>query len=78
MQGKVFLGALIGKKELLDCFEPPAYTFTLSGNTIVCVAALKNIEIMERIDANKLSIEKGNYLKDRKISPFITFLLDWR
>ena len=63
--GGLPLGALIGKKELLDCLEPPAHTFTLSGNTTVCVAALKNIEIMERIDANKLSIEKGNYLKDK-------------
>lgn len=65
--GGLPLGVLIGNEEILDCVEPPAHCFTLAGNTTVCAAALKNIEIMERIDANKLSTEKGEYLKNKFI-----------
>lgn len=74
--GGLPLGALIGRKEIINSLDAPAHVFTLAANTTVCVAALKNIEILERIDANKLSTEKGNYLKNKFIKlrekyPFI-------
>ncbi len=63
--GGLPMGVVLGRDEIMDCLEPPAHVFTLSACASVCAAALKNIEIMKRIDANKLSNEKGEYLKDK-------------
>lgn len=63
--GGLPLGAVVGKKEIMDSLDAPAHLFTLAGNTTVCAAALKNIEILERIDANKVSVEKGEYLASK-------------
>ncbi len=64
--GGLPLGAVVGRQEVMDKLDAPAHVFTLAGNTTVCVAALKSLEILKRIDANKLSVEKGQYL-ERKI-----------
>lgn len=63
--GGLPLGAVIGKDEIMSTLEPPAHLFTLAGNTTVCVAAQKNLEILKEIDANSLSIERGEYLKKK-------------
>ncbi|MBS5788082.1 MAG: aminotransferase class III-fold pyridoxal phosphate-dependent enzyme [Clostridioides difficile] len=62
--GGLPLGAVVGKSDILDSLDAPAHVFTLSGNTTVCVAALKAIEILERENALKNSIEMGDYIKD--------------
>lgn len=63
--GGLPLGAVIGRKEIMDSLDAPAHVFTLAGNTTVCAAGLKNIEILERMDANKQSNEKGEYLRKK-------------
>jgi 4-aminobutyrate aminotransferase len=61
--GGLPLGAVVGKTEILESLDAPAHVFTLSGNTTVCVAALKSIEILERENALQNSIEMGDYIK---------------
>ncbi|WP_101773394.1 aminotransferase class III-fold pyridoxal phosphate-dependent enzyme [Peptostreptococcus faecalis] len=63
--GGLPLGAVVGRREILDSLNPPAHIFTLAANTTVCAAALKNIEILERMDANTVSKEKGEYVKSK-------------
>lgn len=63
--GGLPLGAVIGKKEVMESLQAPAHLFTMSGNSTVCVAALKTIEILERENMNKQVLEKGQYLKDK-------------
>lgn len=63
--GGLPLGAVIGRKEIMDSLDAPAHVFTLAGNTTVCTAGLKNIEILQRMDANKVSNEKGEYLRKK-------------
>lgn len=63
--GGLPLGAVIGKTNIMNALEPPAHLFTLAGNTTVCTAGQKNLEILKRIDANELSIVRGEYLKNK-------------
>lgn len=63
--GGLPLGAVIGPKEIMESLEAPAHLFTMSGNSAVCRAALKTIEIFEREDMNKQVVEKGQYLKNK-------------
>lgn len=63
--GGLPLGAVIGKTDIMNALEPPAHLFTLAGNTTVCTAGQKNLEILKRIDANELSIVRGEYLKNK-------------
>jgi len=63
--GGLPLGAVIGRKEIMVSLEAPAHLFTQSGNSTVCVAGLKSIEIFERENMNKQVTEKGNYLKEK-------------
>ncbi|WP_304340661.1 aminotransferase class III-fold pyridoxal phosphate-dependent enzyme [Metaclostridioides mangenotii] len=61
--GGLPLGAVVGKTEILESLDAPAHVFTLSGNTTVCVAALKSIEILERENALQNSLVMGDYIK---------------
>lgn len=61
--GGLPLGAVIGHRDILDCLDAPAHAFTLAGNTTVAAAALENIKILEEMNAEKISKEKGEYLK---------------
>ncbi|PID90321.1 MAG: aspartate aminotransferase family protein [Bacteroidetes bacterium] len=63
--GGLPMGVVLGRKEIIDCLEAPAHVFTLSACAAVSVAALKNLEILKRIDGNRLSQEKGEYLKGK-------------
>ncbi|PIE84813.1 MAG: aspartate aminotransferase family protein [Bacteroidia bacterium] len=63
--GGLPMGVVLGRREIIDSLEAPAHVFTLSACAAVCVAALKNLEIMKRIDANRLSREKGAYLRGK-------------
>lgn len=63
--GGLPLGAVIGRKEIMESLQAPAHLFTMSGNSTVCVAALKTIEILERENMNKQVVEKGEYLKNK-------------
>lgn len=63
--GGLPLGAVIGRKDILDTLDAPAHVFTLAANTTACISGMKSLEIMQRIDANKQSIEKGEYLKNK-------------
>lgn len=63
--GGLPLGATISKEEIMSSLSAPAHVFTMSGNSTVCVAALKQIEIFERENINKQVEEKGIYLKNK-------------
>ena len=41
------LGVTIAKKEIMESLSAPAHVFTMSGNSTVCSAAIKQIEILE-------------------------------
>lgn len=63
--GGLPLGAVIGPKEIMDSLDSPAHLFTMSGNSAVCRASLKTIEIMERENMNEQVLKKGEYLKGK-------------
>lgn len=63
--GGLPLGAVIGPKEIMDSLDSPAHVFTMSGNSTVCRASLKTIEILERENMNQQVVEKGEYLKNK-------------
>lgn len=63
--GGLPLGVVIGKKEIMDSLDSPAHLFTMSGNSAVCTAALKSIEIFERENMNEQVVKKGEYLKGK-------------
>lgn len=63
--GGLPLGAVIGPKEIMESLDSPAHLFTMSGNSTVCVAALKTIEILERENMNQQVVEKGEYLRNK-------------
>ncbi|MDD2217508.1 MAG: aminotransferase class III-fold pyridoxal phosphate-dependent enzyme [Eubacteriales bacterium] len=63
--GGLPMGAVIGRREILDSLDPPAHLFTLGGNTTVCVAALKAIEIIERDNLLGKAAENGTYFLDK-------------
>lgn len=59
------MGAIIGRREIMDSLDAPGHIFTLAGNATVCQAALKMIEIIEREKLLERSIEMGKYIMDR-------------
>ena len=59
------LGAIVGRADIMESLEPPAHLFTLAGGAAVCSASLKMIEIFERENIVKKSIELGEYIKDK-------------
>ena len=59
------LGVTIAKKEIMDSLSAPAHVFTMSGNSTICTAAIKQLEIFEREKINEQVIEKGIYLKEK-------------
>lgn len=59
------MGAVIGPKKIMNSLEPPAHLFTLAGSAAVSAAALANLNLLEEMDANKMSREKGEYLKKK-------------
>ncbi|WP_043898461.1 aminotransferase class III-fold pyridoxal phosphate-dependent enzyme [Clostridioides difficile] len=61
--GGLPLGAVVGRTEIMQSLDAPAHLFTLAGNTTVCVAALKSIEIIEKENLLQKSIEMGDYIK---------------
>ena len=63
--GGLPLGVVIGSKEIMESINSPAHVFTMSGNSTVCKASLKTIEILERENINKQVVEKGEYLKGK-------------
>lgn len=63
--GGLPLGAVIGPKEIMDSLDAPAHLFTMSGNSTVCTASLKTIEILERENMNEQVIQKGEYLQNK-------------
>lgn len=63
--GGLPLGAVIGPKEIMESLDAPAHLFTMSGNSAVCRAALKTIEILERENMNEQVVKKGEYLKNK-------------
>ena len=63
--GGLPLGVVIGPKEIMESLNAPAHLFTMSGNSAVCRAALKSIEIFERENMNAQVVEKGEYLRQK-------------
>ena len=59
------LGMVIGRSDIMESLEAPAHAFTLAGDTTVCVASLKMIEIFERDNIVEESRIKGDYLKGK-------------
>lgn len=59
------LGVIIGKEEIMDSLDSPGHIFSMTGNSAVCKAALKMLEIHEREDLNKKSEQMGQYMIGR-------------
>lgn len=59
------LGVIIGKEEIMDSLETPGHLFSMTGNSAVCKAAIKMLEIHKREDLNKRSEEMGHYMMDK-------------
>ena len=59
------MGSVMGKSEIMDSLDAPAHLFTMSGNSTVCAAALKMLEIFEREDLVEQSRVKGEYFKNK-------------
>ena len=59
------LGMVVGRSDIMECLDAPAHGFTLAGDTTVCVASLKMIEIFERDNIVNEAKRKGDYLKDK-------------
>lgn len=59
------MGVVMGKTEIMDSLDAPAHLFTMSGNSTVCTAALKMLEIFEREDLVEQSRVKGEYFKKK-------------
>lgn len=49
----------------MNSLSAPAHVFTMSGNSTVCTAALKQLQIFERENMNQQVVEKGKYLKSK-------------
>ena len=63
--GGLPMGVVMGKTEIMDSLDAPAHLFTMSGNSTVCAAALKMLEIFEREDLVEQSRVKGEYFKNK-------------
>ena len=63
--GGLPMGITMGKSEIIDSLGAPAHVFTMSGNSTVCVAALKMLEIFERENIVEQSKVKGEYFKNK-------------
>lgn len=63
--GGLPVGAVIGREEILQSLDAPAHLFTLAGSSATMAAALENLNQLKLMDANKQSIEKGKYLKEK-------------
>lgn len=63
--GGLPMGIVMGKSEIMDSLDAPAHLFTMSGNSTVCAAALKMLEIFEREDLVEQSRVKGEYFKNK-------------
>ncbi len=63
--GGLPLGVVIGSKDIMNSLSSPAHVFTMSGNSTVCRASLKTIEILERENMNEQVLKKGEYLKNK-------------
>ncbi|MDO4595276.1 MAG: aminotransferase class III-fold pyridoxal phosphate-dependent enzyme [Tissierellia bacterium] len=63
--GGLPVGAVMARADIMDALDPPAHLFTLGASQASMAACAKNLEILERIDANSLSLEKGAYLEDK-------------
>lgn len=59
------LGVTIANKKIMNSLSAPAHVFTMSGNSTVCTAALKQLQIFERENMNQKVVEKGMYLKSK-------------
>ena len=59
------MGIVMGKTQIMDSLDAPAHVFTMSGNSTVCVAALKMLEIFERDNLVEQSRIKGEYFKNK-------------
>lgn len=63
--GGLPLGAVIGRKDVMQSLDSPAHLFTMSGNAACCAASLKMFEIMERENIYEQSTQKGEYLRNK-------------
>lgn len=61
------LGVVIGKTDILNSLDAPAHVFSMSGNSTVCAASLKMLEIFERENLNERSEKMGKYIKNKLI-----------
>ena len=59
------LGVLMGRREIMQALDAPAHLFSHSGNSTVCVACMKMLEIYKRENINAQSAQKGEYLKQK-------------
>ncbi|NMW85668.1 aminotransferase class III-fold pyridoxal phosphate-dependent enzyme [Peptoniphilus sp. AGMB00490] len=59
------MSAVLSKREVIDSIDMPAQLFTLQGNALSSVAALKTIEIIERDNLLDRATVLGEYIKSR-------------
>jgi 4-aminobutyrate aminotransferase len=62
------LGVVIGRTEIMDSLDGPGQAFTLGGNSTVCAACSKMLEIIEREDLINRAAELGEYLKSKLVT----------
>lgn len=63
--GGLPLSAIIGRAEIMDRWEGYAEMTSMAGHTLSCVAALANIEYIERNNLVEEAKRKGEYLRKR-------------
>lgn len=59
------LSAVVGRKELFDCWESPGHAISTSANPVSCAASLATIEVIEEEGLVDRARESGAYLKER-------------
>lgn len=59
------MSAVVSRSEIIDSIAMPAQLFTLQGNALSSVAAIKTIEIIEKNNLLDRATELGNYILER-------------
>ncbi len=68
------VSAFVGRKDLIDVFNPGSHGSTFGGNPLACAVALSSLELLVQDNMAENSKQLGDYLMDelRKIkSPYI-------
>jgi len=65
LSGGIPLGAVTGRKDIMDAVNAGSLGTTFGGNPLACVSALKVIEIMQRDNFSEKAIKIGKIISDK-------------